>query len=197
MLLGYWMNQKLLSLFILILLISGWKGFKSNLSHLIEIKEFQLSATDSLSLSIEAIHLSEDMSRLSTKNDELLILIYESKDSLGLDKFLFSKQFKLDEKTRSRKIWFSTKNSLTKNKLLFFLIEQDSDTPIEQIDLILRVHYKEIIDAFESKDYLEIGKFIGDEDVLGVKTISSLPSQFEFSGIHKLDKYEYLVRIGE
>ena len=152
------MNQKL-PVLALILLITACKGTKSIPSPSIETKEVQLSVTDSLSIVVEAINLSEDMSRLSTKNDELLILIYELKDSLELDQFLFSKQLKLDERTRSKKIWFSTSKNLTKSRLLFLLIEQDSETPIEQIDPIVRIHYQQIVGAFEDSNYLEIEKF--------------------------------------
>lgn len=194
------MNHKLATLLVLILLIGACGGTRNIPSPLKESKELQLGAKDSLRIIVDAIDLSEDMSRLSTKNDELLILIYELQDSLILDQFLFSKELKLDEKNRSKTTWFSTNKNLTKSKLLFLLIEQDSETPIEQIDPIVRIHYQQIIKAFESGNYIEIEKFLGDEDVLGIKTISKLSNRtsikFRFSGIHKLDKFEYVIRLG-
>lgn len=191
--------QRLLVIFMLIFVFASCRGTKNLTTTSTPSKEVELSATDSLNLSIEAINLSEDMSRLSTKNDEILILIYELKDSLPMDQFLFSKQLKLDEKNRSKNFWLTTHRELTKGRLILFLIEQDADTPVEQIDPILRVHYKPIIKAYRGGNYLEIEKYLGDEDVLGIKTISKLdretPAEFNFYGIHKLDKYEYSIRL--
>ena len=191
--------QRLLIILTLTFCLAACSGTKHLTTTSTKVKEVELLATDSLYLSIEAINLSEDMSRLSTKNDEILILIYELKDSLELDQFLYNKHLKLDDKNRSKKVWLSTNRELSKSRLILFLIEQDSETPIEQIDPIIRVHYKQIINAYKSGNYLKIEKYLGDEDVLGIKTISKLdsetPAQFNFKGIHKLDKYEYSVSI--
>ena len=193
------MMQRLLVILILTFVLAGCRGNKNLSTTSTPIKQVELSVTDSLNISIEAINLSEDMSRLSTKNDEILILIYELKDSLELDQFLFSKQLKLDEKNRSKNFWLSTNREISKGQLILFLIEQDSETSVEQIDPILRIHYKPIIKAYKGGNYLEIEKYLGDEAVLGIKTISKLdsetPAQFNFNGIHKLDKYEYSIRL--
>lgn len=163
------------------------------------VNEVKLSRTDSLNLFIEAINLSEDMSRFSTKNDEILVLIYELRDALALDQYLFSKQLILDEKTRSNSVWLSSSRAVSNSMLVLFLIEQDVETPIEQIDPVIRVHYKQLIEAHQKRDYSTIEKYLGDEDLLGVETISKLsddiPVQFKCVGIHKLDKFEYLIRI--
>lgn len=191
--------QKILIILMLSFTLASCSGTRNLTTSSTPVKEVELLATDSLKLTIKAINLSEDMSRLSTKNDEILILLYELKDSLELDQFLFSKQLKLDEKNRSKIVWFSTNKELSKSRLILFLIEQDSGTPMEQIDPVIRVHYRPIINAYKSGDYLEIEKYLGDEDVLGIKTICELntetPVQFSFNGIHKLDKYEYSISI--
>ncbi len=64
-------------------------------------KTLLTSEKGSIQLTIEALDLSEDMSKLSTGNDELLIFIYALKDSSVLDEYLFSQHFKLDAKKSS------------------------------------------------------------------------------------------------
>ena len=115
--------QRLLIILTLTFCLAACSGTKHLTTTSTIVKEVELLATDSLYLSIEAINLSEDMSRLSTKNDEILILIYELKDSLELDQFLYNKHLKLDDKNRSKKVWLSTNRELSKSRLILFLIE--------------------------------------------------------------------------
>lgn len=111
---------------------------------------------------------------------------------------ILSSNFKLDETNLSRKISLS-RSSLIGNNLLFILIERDSETPIEQIDPIIRVHYNEIYRVFKERNYIEIEKYLGDEDILGMKMISNFEEttivEFEMKGVHKMDKYEYRIKI--
>ncbi|UII28288.1 hypothetical protein LVD15_07635 [Fulvivirga maritima] len=83
--------------------------------------------------------------------------------------------------------------------MLLFFIEQDSETPIPQIDAILRIHHTDLIDAFNRHSYTDIETYLGDEDLLSYKLIKdvnfSKPIQFSFSGRYKMDKYEYSIHI--
>lgn len=185
---------------IILLLFTACKSAR-NLSAPVKTKSVNLSPIDSLVLTIEAIDLSEDVSTLSTKNDEVLLFIYEIKDSSKLGKSLFRKQLILDRTSRLKSIDFSFSKRLMNAELLFFLIEQDSEIPIEKIDRRVSNYYREIIAAFKAKKDLEIEKYLGDDDVLGVKTITELKEgqtlQFSFKGMHRLDRYNYQITIGE
>ncbi len=156
------------------------------------------SSKNDLNISINAIDLSEDMSLLSTKNDEVLILIYTFTNSGVLDSPVLSKELVFDKRIRLKEVEFSPNKNLLKDGGLFFLIEKDSEATIEQLDPIIRIHYQKIIRAFESKDYLEIERYLGDDDLLGVQVIPELgntPIQLKFSGTHKLDSYDYQITL--
>ena len=136
---------------------------------------------------------------LSTKNDELLILIYEANDLNKLSEALLTKRLQLDGTHRSKTVQVSIDYEIVNSRILFILIEQDSETPIEQIEPIVRIQYPKIMEAFQANDYTELEKYLGDEDLLGIKIISKWDvnnqAKFKMSGIHKLDRYEYLVNI--
>jgi hypothetical protein len=150
---------------------------------------------DTLSLEINAINLSEDMSVVSTKNDEILILLYEKSDSTTLSKPLFSKQLIFDQKSSKRQFHFPVSDNQANTALLLFFIELDYGTTAEQIDPVIRIHYKTIVEAYTNKDRSTIQNYLGSEDLLGVQQITELPTEFIFNGTYKLDRYEYLLNI--
>ncbi|MTI40859.1 hypothetical protein [Fulvivirga lutimaris] len=152
---------------------------------------------DSISITISAINLSEDLSVISTKNDELFILIYELKDTIALGEPVLQKQFNVDKSNPSRLIHWNNFSRSTAKKYLLILVERDSDISTEQIEPVLRVYHKEISDAFRQKNYSEIEKYLGDDDVLGfyefsVKELSN-NSFIKFKGTYKMDRYEYII----
>ncbi|MEQ9167033.1 MAG: hypothetical protein RLO12_12315 [Fulvivirga sp.] len=153
---------------------------------------------DSISIKISAINLSEDLSVISTKNDELLILIYELKDTAALSEPVLQKQFNVDKSNPSRLIYWNNFNQSAVKKYLLVLVERDSDVSTEQIEPVLRVHHKEINDAFRQKNYSEIEKYLGDEDILGFYEFSakelSNNSFIKFKGTYKMDRYEYIIQ---
>ncbi|MEQ8241813.1 hypothetical protein [Fulvivirga sp.] len=153
---------------------------------------------DSISIKISAINLSEDLSVISTKNDELLILIYELKDTAALSEPVLQKQFNVDKSNPSRLIYWNNFNQSAVKKYLLVLVERDSDVSTEQIEPVLRVHHKEINDAFRQKNYNEIEKYLEDEDVLGFYEFSakelSNNSFIKFKGTYKMDRYEYIIQ---
>ena len=156
--------------------------------------------TDSVFISISASDLSEDMSKiLSTKNDELLILIYEYQDSTTLSAPLFQKAFTVRTTEKSHAFFFDKAESIEGKNLLFLMIEQDFERPIEQIDPVVRVQYKALLNAFKNRDYQKIKRFLGNEDLLGFKLTKAFqsgePTHFKIEGVHKLDFYDYTVEI--
>lgn len=192
------MKRLFVGLFPLVVIVSC-----KNTVHLpqesVEIDHIKLTPSDSFRITIQGINLSEDMSRLSTKNDEIFVLVYEYFDSLQLNEPLVSKELLLAGKGAIKTFRASIKQELNIDRLLFLLIEQDSERPKEQLDPIIRVYYRELMEAYHSHDYDRIEKYLGDEDVLGIKVIERFGKkgavEFKLTGIHKLDKYEYHVKI--
>jgi hypothetical protein len=155
---------------------------------------------DSLAIGIEALNLSEDLSRiLSTKNDELLILIYEQKVGQPLEAPLFQQTLILDLETRKKLLKWKKDKNLEGKDLLYIMIEQDYDTPVEQIDPIVRIHHENIIKAFKKRDYQQLRTYLGTEDFLGFKILQDfspdVPVSFNLKGVYKLDLYEYKISI--
>jgi hypothetical protein len=152
------------------------------------------SPPDSLLITVKANDLSENMSG----NDEILIICYLYRDSSKLDTPLFRQRMTLDHKKMSLKFGCKWNTSFANQALLLFLIEQDSALPISQIDSMVRVDHRAIIQEFNSRNYTGIEKYLGDEDVLGVKVIPkmdyTIANIISFRGRYKLDKYDYLVK---
>lgn len=186
----------MLELFLFIYLLYGSPNYLKDIS---AIDSSAIShVTDSITISIEAKKLSEDMHILSSKNDEILLLIYEQSDSTELIRLILQKDFLFDRENRFDQFKIALDISQIEGRLIFFLIEQDSETPIEQIDPIIRVQYVQIIDAFEAGDYVLMEKYIGDEDLLGINYLSDFKREnieLEFAGFYKLDKFQYLINL--
>jgi len=145
------------------------------------------------SISIKAIDLSEDMSRFSTKNDELLLLMYSYAEGKALEAPLISEYFVMDS-LHINKTFIFEQDSLEKiNNILIFLLEIDSDKSIEEIEPVVRVHYQTLFDAYKSRSWKNMQNLLGDDDVLGCKIISSFKqdARFNFSGIQRMDRYDF------
>jgi hypothetical protein len=146
---------------------------------------------DSLSVTVTVFNLSEDM----TGNDELLMICYPYKDTHLLEPLIFYKRLTLHSKNSSHQ--FKVRSN-TKSPLILFLLEQDSDLPVSQVDSTLRVSHIAIRKEFAARNYSEIEKYLENDDVLGIKTVSvscAQPCITDFTGIYKLDKYDYRISI--
>ena len=149
---------------------------------------------DSTKITISSTDLSEDMEYSLTRDDELLLFIYEYSDSnktlkepLLAHRFNFNDNIKLDSVN-----WVHSTNGSI--KYILFLIELDSEKTNFGIDPIVRLYFKELLNCFMNKDYFCIENYLGDEDLLGVR-ICSIRDQIRFEGRHKLDKYNYSITL--
>lgn len=138
-------------------------------------------------LSITALNLSEDMSTLSTKNDEIFVFIYDYSDTNKLKSPLVSTKLIFDKNNKNQIISIPKKETL-----ILFFIEEDSFRTSIQIEPIVRVYFKEIMNT---NGYEEIRKYLGEDDLLGTKIINKKTSAFSISGKSSLDKYEYSFEI--
>lgn len=145
-------------------------------------------------IKVSSSNLSEDLSVTSSKNDELMLLIYEySEDVEMLGKPLLDANFRFNENQMEYSKEWKIKDQ---NEFIFFLIEQDSDNSIYQIDPVIRVYFKEIIECHRKRDYQGIEKYLGDEDLLGFASFL-VPSNHQLNGVFKLDKFEYTITFQE
>lgn len=147
---------------------------------------------DTTTIKVSSSNLSEDMKFSLTKDDELLLLVYnnnslDNKLSSPITKHGFNFNDSIKESSFK---WIHAKDSIMSLKL--FLIEIDSDKTISEIEPSIRIHHAQLEKCFLNKDYGCIQNYIGDEDILGVKEFS-IPTSLNIKGIHKLDKYEYSI----
>lgn len=146
------------------------------------------------SIALEAVNLTEDMSTLSSKNDEVLTLVYDFSDSSLNPKPLLKEFATFDSLHRNRQWDFQSENVTL---LLMFAIEMDTERSKEQMDLLVKKRYREILHAFANKDLLALQKITGDDDIIGVKTVANLETaqntSFVFQGRYKLDKFNYKI----
>jgi hypothetical protein len=153
------------------------------------------SFSGSLLVTVTGLNLSERMSG----DDEILLLCYSYPDSISLGKPLFYRKLKVDAGSLSQQFDCAVQVSAINNRMLLVLLEQDDETPVPVIDSILRVSHQAIAKEVSARNYMGIEKYLGDEDVLGIKAIPGIDcgkeNLFNFSGIYKADKYEYQLRL--
>lgn len=151
---------------------------------------FAQSDSAKATLKIQALDLSENMSRLSTKDDEVIVLLYIQADSgKTLSAPVFQSEFVLDS-AHKEKIFKEL--SLTKSTYLLFILERDDERTLEQIDPIFRVYYSEISKLFLKKDWLALEKYLGDSDLLFYTTLNGSSTQ-EIKSRQNLDSYHYRI----
>ncbi|GEM_PF-6460123 len=188
-------------LLLIVVLINACAGTSLPVHDNPQVSQFSKSSpSDSLTITIEALNLSEDLSKiLSTKNDELLILVYENQTEGNLSTPLLIQELLLDIDNPKKSFHWKKDRSLSGKDLLFVLLEQDYETPVEQLDPIFRVQHQHIIAAFKKRDYQTLKTYLGTEDLLGYKVLQGFSLQesltFTVKGVYKLDLYEYNITI--
>jgi hypothetical protein len=153
--------------------------------------------SDTTELIIRSTNLSEDMSTLSSNDDEVMLLLYNFNDSLITAPPVLSTYFVLTKKRNADTLYSS---ELNKHKnMILFLLEIDSNKTLAEIETLVSAHYKDLISASLSKNYPVIQRCIGDDDILGIREVSGYePSQnleIIFSDIYRMDRYDYSVTL--
>jgi hypothetical protein len=150
---------------------------------------------DSIKLIIRAIDLTEDMSSLSSNNDELNILVYEVIDSLKRVSLKYSSSFTLTKQSNIKQLSYFNTDNLSGKIYSIVLIERDTDQSTNEIEKMISSRYFEIASYYFKKGNFGIEEFIGDNDIIGIKSIHEMDRSetvdFGFRGFFKLDKYEY------
>lgn len=154
---------------------------------------------DSVSVSINALNLSEDMSTLSSKNDEVLLLIYAFDDTTKLDKPILAKYTVLDSAQRKSMMTFAVSND--QSDILLILAELDTDRTPDVAEKMIRTNFRNIIACLDKKDLVALQKYVGDDDIIGIKKLEKTDLtkgiSFSFQGRYKLDKFLYRIELKE
>ncbi len=167
-----------------------------------------LITTPPLSFTIEnlqAINLSEDMNEVSTKNDEIVLLVFHVKNQdasqIILEHWIFEHTFiKRNEKYSINKSVSLNEKSIQGSKLLFLLVELDNEDSKNHVFKTL----KEAIEKQSSFKNIEdsyLDQLIGHDDFLAWNSIDlnqkKLPKNIalKFNGLQMFDRYEYTLRV--
>jgi hypothetical protein len=154
---------------------------------------------DSIKLIIQAVDLTEDMSSLSSKNDELTILIYEVIDPAKLVVLKYSNSFTMTKRSDFKKLAFSNSFNVNGKTYSVVLIERDTDQTTDEIEKMVSSRYFELTSYYLKNGNFGIEEFLDDNDIVGIKIINDLGGNnevdFRFSGFFKLDKYEYRLTV--
>jgi hypothetical protein len=155
------------------------------------------STTDSLFLIVQSSNLSEDMSSLSSNNDEVAIFIYSFTDSIIHNPPVFSANFVLTKNQMADTFNITSLKNNFSQTMILFLLELDTERSIQEMAPLLPTHCKKIIQAYTDRNYLEIENYLGDDDVLGIQIIKEFnhTSSFEFNDIYKMDRFSYKISI--
>lgn len=153
--------------------------------------------SDSLSIIITATNLSEDMSTLSSNDDELALFLYSYKDSIISELPIFSTYFVLNKTKMSDTLYFKGIKNVSGKDLILFLVEVDTEKKIELIEMQIRKNHNELIKACKEKNYTLIERYLKDDDILGVKILKDvkLETTVEISDIHRMDRYNYQITL--
>ncbi len=182
----------------LFLLISGCRGIRNTDNS--QKPLVTITTSDTVGIYIKALDLSEDMSRVSTEDDEILLLLYELTTADQPGPLLLSKKMAFDAINTSNELFFTPTMTLSDTRLLLMLIEQDDETEVSVLDPLIKANYRQLIDGFRAMDYIKLEKIIGDDDLLGYKIISEFTMSNQvvtMRGVYKLDKYHYILTISK
>ncbi len=149
------------------------------------------------SIEIVGINLSEDGSRLSSNNDELLVLIYEGDNYATKSNPMFMTYIILD--ADKRKATVDIDSSLFEKDIIFTLIEIDTEKDISDIASLVSQNLSKLLVAHQNQDRIAENKILGDDDLLEIKQISkenlNKSYSFKIRGVHKIDRFEYHIKI--
>lgn len=143
--------------------------------------------------SLKVEDLSENMSRLSTQEDEIYLFCFLSNGST-VRKIQSSSMLPFTEVIRSHSLDLHFPDLQATDRLSFFLIELDEDTLSDNV----LDHCRNVVQqpGFPRNfDHPKLDSLIGDDDLLGMRTITLDnawgPTLISFQGRQLFDPFEY------
>lgn len=148
------------------------------------------------SVSIMANNLSESF----TKNDEVIFLMYREDPSPATPYPILLKTILFSTENNKIKYNCNIENIVGNQRIILVLIELDSKKNLAQIEPIVRINYKTLINAFNNPKSNEIETFLGDDDLLSIKAIGfkdlmKLDGVINVKGTKLMDAYDYSIKI--
>lgn len=148
---------------------------------------------------VTGIDLTEDVSAVSTQNDELLFFVYADSTGQIVPDIILQKYFVIDKWNLEKIIELNSIHSNT-SSLTFVLIEQDTEKNLSQIEPVVRLNIEKLIKAEAERDIRTINRLLGDDDLIGIKKLQSRHFKkrkkvVKFRGIHLFDSFEYKIEI--
>ena len=102
-------------------------------------------------ISINSKNLSEDVNIMSTQNDELIFLVY-SKLNREFPENILQEEFVMDSINTPKT--FKLKQKLKpEEEIVLVLLEMDTEQTLKQIEPVIRLNYKTILEAFIQEDF--------------------------------------------
>lgn len=152
--------------------------------------------------SIEGLNLSEDMSTMSSLQDEIfckISIVEKSDSSFEIVSEIQLPTMRFNSKTRTHSIEKSlTLKNNNSQYVIFSLVELDVENSNESLHQIINKKIEEGV-FLNIKSPLQIDSLIGDDDFLGMKYIDlSKPKRegkqaVKISGRQLFDKYDYRI----
>lgn len=189
------MLTRLSTYFILVIFIIGCKGSKS-----ISSKPNSTNYVTNLQPNYSATLTANNLSETFTKNDEVLFLMYREDPSPATPYPILLKKIIFTPENKVIKYNCNIENIVGNQRLIFVLIEIDSKKNLAQIEPIIRINYKAIINAFNNPKSNDLETYLGDDDLLSIKAIGfkdlmKLNGTLNFKGTHLMDAYDYSLSI--
>ncbi len=156
------------------------------------IADLNKTSNTSPTLKVRALNLSEDLSRLASQNDEILLLGYQDQDIISdpviMEYIIFDENQKLYN--------LPLKSDLFDNgELILIMLEIDTELSPEDIEMTVRKNIRDIELSFIENDRVALKTILRDDDLLGIARIDKekleLIQTYNFIGTHKMDRYEY------
>lgn len=147
-------------------------------------------------ITITSKNLTEDVSIVSTKNDELIFLIYAKPDK-QYPELVASAYFVMDKINTPRKFKINNKIDL-KEDLVLVLLEIDTKQNIKQIEPIVRLNLNSILTNFAKEDLKKIKELLGDDDIITIQKANFktfIDKGVIVQGTHLFDAYEYIIKM--
>ncbi len=156
--------------------------------------------------SLTAVNLSEDMNEVSTKEDEILLLILLVKKQEAQFQVLFEWTHEYTFRNRNEVSPISKNIPITSStnkgeQLLFFLTELDNEHSEQSVINALKEAVLQTND-FSLLDKATIDRSLGHDDLLGFHALnlntlhSKSSNSIQFKGLQLFDRFEYLLKIG-
>lgn len=154
----------------------------------------------SITITFIAEDLSEDNKLFSTRNDEIVLQIYEKSTTASfLPEPLVYQEILFDQQKRQHQVNIGRGDLKNTNSYIIYWIEYESNQSFQRRTPVYRLYHNEINTAYKVRQNLILKKYLGTDDLLGVKELRYdeliQPMEFLFEGILNLEKYRYTVRI--